>query len=99
VEKAAFINTIADGLLTTLSDKTVGIIRQHVKDIFLVSEKEITSALRLIYERMKIIVEPSSAVSLAVALKHRGLFEGKRIGIILTGGNVDLSRTDKWFNL
>ncbi len=97
VERAAFINTIADGLLTTLSDKTVAIIRQYVKDIFLVTEQEITSALRLIYERMKIIVEPSSAVSLAVVLKHRNLFAGKRIGIILTGGNVDVSNSDKWF--
>ena len=95
VEKAAFINTIADGLLTSLSDRTLAIIRHHVKEICLVSDEEIRAAMRLIWERMKIIVEPSSAVALAAVVKGKGLFKGKKVGIILTGGNVDLSMLQK----
>jgi threonine dehydratase len=92
VEKAPFINTIADGLLTTLSEQTLGIIKEHVTDILLVSEEEIIAALRLIYERMKIIVEPSCVVPFAAAMRNAHLFKGKKVGIILTGGNVDLSK-------
>jgi threonine dehydratase len=98
VEKAPYVNTIADGLLTTLSERTLSIIREHVIDIFLVSEAEIKSALRLVYERMKIVVEPSCVVPLAAVLKHKELFKGKQIGIILTGGNVDLKKFADWFN-
>lgn len=98
VEKAPYVNTIADGLLTTLSERTLSIIREHVTDIFLVSEAEIKSALRLVYERMKIVVEPSCVVPLAAVLKHKELFKGKKIGIILTGGNVDLKKFADWFN-
>ncbi len=90
VEQAPYVKTIADGLLTTLSDRTLTIIRTHIEDIFLVSEAEIIAALRLVYERMKIIVEPSCVVPLAAVLKHPEVFAGKRIGIILTGGNVDM---------
>ena len=97
VEKAPFVNTIADGLLTTLSERTLEIIKAHVTDIFLVSEDEIKAALRLVYERMKIIIEPSCAVPLAAVLKHADLFKGKKVGIILTGGNVDLSKFKDWF--
>ena len=97
VEKAPFVNTIADGLLTTLSDRTLEIIQAHVADILLVSEDEIKAALRLVYERMKIIIEPSCAVPLAAVLKHADLFKGKKVGIILTGGNVDLSKFKDWF--
>ena len=97
VEKAPFVNTIADGLLTTLSERTLEIIQAHVTDIFLVSEDEIKAALRLVYERMKIIIEPSCAVPLAAVLKHADLFKGKKVGIILTGGNVDLSKFKDWF--
>ena len=97
VEKAPFVNTIADGLLTTLSERTLAIIQAHVTDIFLVSEDEIKAALRLVYERMKIIIEPSCAVPLAAVLKHADLFKGKKVGIILTGGNVDLSKFKDWF--
>jgi threonine dehydratase len=97
VEKAPFINTIADGLLTTLSEQTLGIIKQHVTDIFLVSEEEIKAALRLVYERMKIIVEPSCVVPLAAALRNKELFKGKKVGIILSGGNVDLTKFAEWF--
>ena len=97
VEKAPFINTIADGLLTTLSEQTLAIIKEHVTDILLVSEEEIIAALRLIYERMKIIVEPSCVVPFAAAMRNAHLFKGKKVGIILTGGNVDLTKFGTWF--
>ena len=97
VEKAPFVNTIADGLMTTLSERTLEIIQAHVADIILVSEDEIKAALRLVYERMKIIIEPSCAVPLAAVLKNADLFKGKKVGIILTGGNVDLSKFKDWF--
>ncbi|MDP3395018.1 threonine/serine dehydratase [Sediminibacterium sp.] len=98
VEKAPYVNTIADGLLTTLSERTLSIIREHVTDIFLVTEAEIKAALRLVYERMKIVVEPSCVVPLAAVIKHNELFKDKKIGIILTGGNVDLKKFADWFN-
>lgn len=97
VEKAPFVNTIADGLMTTLSERTLEIIQAHVADILLVSEDEIKAALRLVYERMKIIIEPSCAVPLAAVLKNADLFKGKKVSIILTGGNVDLSKFKDWF--
>jgi threonine dehydratase len=97
VEKAAYVNTIADGLLTTLSERTLAIIKAHVTDILLVSDEEIKAAMRLIYERMKIIVEPSCVVPFAAALKNPTLFKGKKVGIILTGGNVDLAKLGEWF--
>jgi len=97
VEKAPFINTIADGLLTTLSEQTLAIIKEHVTDILLVSEEEIIAALRLVYERMKIIVEPSCVVPLAAAMRNAHLFKGKKVGIILSGGNVDLTKFGTWF--
>lgn len=98
IETAPYINTIADGLLTKLGDKTFPIIQQYVTDILTVSDKEIISTLRLIYERMKIVIEPSSAVTLAALLKNKELFAGKRAGIILSGGNVDLKKFCEWFN-
>jgi threonine dehydratase len=85
-------NTIADGLLTTLGDKTFPIIQQHVKEIITVTDDEIIEALRLVWERMKIIIEPSCAVPLASLLKEKERFAGKRIGIIFSGGNVDLEK-------
>ena len=97
VEKAPFINTIADGLMTTLSEQTLAIIKEHVTDIFLVSDEEIIAALKLVYERMKIIVEPSCVVPLAAAIKNAHLFKGKKVGIILSGGNVDLTKFGTWF--
>jgi threonine dehydratase len=97
VEKAPFINTIADGLMTTLSERTLKIIKEHVTDILLVSDEEIKAALRLVYERMKIIIEPSCAVPLAAVLNNSNLFKGKKVGIILSGGNVDLSKFKDWF--
>jgi len=83
--------TIADGLRTSLGSLTFPIIREHVTDILRVSEEEIVFAMRLVWERMKIIIEPSSAVPLAAVMRNRELFEGKTVGIILSGGNVDLS--------
>lgn len=97
VEKAPYVNTIADGLMTTLSERTLAIIKAHVTDILLVSDEEIKAALRLVYERMKIIIEPSCAVPLAAVLKNVDLFKGKKVGIILSGGNVDLSKFKEWF--
>ncbi len=92
VEQAPYINTIADGLMTSLSERTLAIIRQHVSDIRLVNDVEIRAAQRLVWERMKIIIEPSCAVPLAVVLKYKNDFAGQTIGIILTGGNVDLGK-------
>ncbi len=82
--------TIADGLLTSLSEKTFQIIYAEVKEIFLVTEKEILEAMRLIWERMKIIIEPSSAVPLAALIRNKSQFKGQKVGIILSGGNLDL---------
>lgn len=90
VENAPYIKTIADGLLTTLGDITLKIIRENVNDILLVNDDEIISAMKLIYERLKIVVEPSAAVPLAVVLRYKELFKGKSAGLILSGGNVDL---------
>lgn len=83
-------DTIADGLRTSLGPLTFEIIRRHVKEIVTVSEQEIVDAMRIIWERMKIIVEPSCAVPFAALLKRKDDFQGKKIGIILSGGNVDL---------
>jgi len=83
-------NTIADGLLTSLGRLTFPIIREFVDDIVTVEEKNIVKAMRLIFERMKIVVEPSSAVPLAAVLEEKVDVAGKKTGIILSGGNVDL---------
>lgn len=85
-------NTIADGLKTTVGEKTFAILQEHVESCFTVSEKQIIEAMRLIYERMKIVIEPSCAVPFAALLANKKQFEGKNIGIILTGGNVDLAK-------
>jgi threonine dehydratase len=98
IEKAPYVKTIADGLLTSLGDKTFPIIKEHVKDVLLVNDDEIKSAMRLVYERMKIIAEPSSLVTLAAVLKNKNLFSGKKVGLIITGGNIDLSKIGEWFS-
>ncbi len=84
--------TIADGLLTTLSKRTFGILSEKLDDIYTVSEESIVRCMRLVWERMKIIIEPSSAVSLAVLDENPGLCSNMKVGLILSGGNVDLSR-------
>lgn len=90
-------NTIADGLLTTLGDKTFPIIKENVERVITVSDAEIVSAMRLIWERMKIIIEPSAAVTFAAVLKDKASFKGKKVGIIFSGGNVDLEKALKLF--
>ena len=97
IEKAPYVKTIADGLLTTLGDKTFPIIKQYVKDIITVSDEEIIHAMRLVYERMKLVVEPSGVVPLAAVLKRKELFTGKKLGVIFSGGNVELKKLGQWF--
>ena len=84
-------DTIADGLRTSLGTLTFPIILKHVQDILTVSESDIIDAMKLIWERMKIIVEPSSAVALAAIKNNPGLFKNKKVGIIISGGNVSLN--------
>ncbi len=92
LEPAANAETIADGLRATLCPLTFSILREHVDEIALVTEKEILSAMRLLWERLKLIVEPSGAVSAAIAIHKKFPVAGKRIGIILSGGNLDLDQ-------
>jgi len=82
--------TIADGLKVPLKDLTWHFVSNHVTDILTASEAEIVEAMKLIWKRMKIVMEPSSAVPLATILKNKGIFAGKRVGVVITGGNVDL---------
>lgn len=84
--------TIADGLKTNLGDKNFPIIKKWVNSILLVEEDEIIYAMKWIWERMKIIIEPSSAVAVAAILKSPHIFSGKKTGIILSGGNAELSK-------
>lgn len=84
--------TIADGLLASMGDKNFTIIKELVDDVFVVNDEEIIAAMRLIWERMKIIIEPSCAVPMAALLKNKQLFAGQTVGIILSGGNVDLGK-------
>jgi len=85
-------NTIADGLRTSLGDLTFPIIQRYVRDIVLVSEEAIVEAMRCLWERMKILVEPSAAVPLGAVLSRRLDVAGRRVGLIVSGGNVDLDR-------
>lgn len=84
--------TICDGLLTNLSDKTFSILRNNVNEVLTAEEEFIINAMRMIWERMKIIVEPSSAVTLAVISENKEKFSGKKVALILSGGNVDLEK-------
>lgn len=84
--------TIADGLLTSLGKLNFEIITRYVDDIITADDTEIIEAMRLVYERMKIVIEPSCAVPLAALLKNKERFKGKKVGIILSGGNVDLGK-------
>ena len=84
--------TVADGLKVPLKDLTWHFVSNHVTDILTASEQEIIDAMRLIWARMKIVMEPSSAVPLATILKNKDVFAGKRVGVIVTGGNVDLDK-------
>lgn len=91
IETNSSTNTIADGLKTNLGTINFPIIQKHVQEIISVSETEIIAAMKLIWERMKLVVEPSSAVALAAVLKNKTTFANQKIGIIISGGNVDLS--------
>ncbi|MBN8576400.1 MAG: threonine/serine dehydratase [Cytophagales bacterium] len=84
--------TIADGLLTTVGDKTFPIIQKHVSEVITVTDDEIIAAMRLVWERVKIIIEPSCAVPVAALIKEKARFHDQRVGIILSGGNVDLEK-------
>jgi len=85
-------NTIADGLKVPLKENTWHFVSHHVTDILTASEQEIIDAMRLTWARMKIVMEPSCAVPLATILKNPEVFRGKRVGVIITGGNVDLDK-------
>lgn len=85
-------DTIADGLRAALCERTLAVISRQVRDILTVSEAEIVAAMRLIWERVKLVVEPSSAVTLAAVFKDRTRFQERRVGLVLSGGNVDLDR-------
>ena len=89
---ANYPDTVADGLRTSLGQLTFAIIQRHVGQIVTVSEDAIITAMRYVWERMKIVIEPSSAVPIAALLDDRLHVSGKRVGVILTGGNVDLGR-------
>lgn len=85
-------NTICDGLLTSLGEKTFTILSRELVEILTATDEAIIAAMRMIWERMKIIVEPSSAVTLSVVLENKEKFAGKKIALILSGGNVDLTK-------
>jgi threonine dehydratase len=84
--------TVADGLKVPLKDLTWHFVSNHVTDILTASEQEIIDAMKLTWQRMKMVIEPSCAVPLAVILKNPDLFRGKKVGVIITGGNVDLDK-------
>jgi threonine dehydratase len=84
-------HTIADGLRSSIREKTFGVIRNYVKQVVTVEEQAIITAMRLVWQRMKIIIEPSCAVPLAAVLTNKIAHQNKRIGIILSGGNVDFA--------
>ncbi|HEY4777305.1 MAG TPA: pyridoxal-phosphate dependent enzyme [Candidatus Acidoferrales bacterium] len=92
IQAAAQSETMADGLRATLSPLTFSILQSMVDEISLVSEEEIVTAMLLLWERTKLVVEPSGAVAAAPALNRRIRAEGKKIGIILSGGNLDLRK-------
>lgn len=86
------VDTIADGLRSPLSANTFGIMKRHVDRIVTVTDEEIMRAMKTIWEHLRTVVEPSSAVAYAAALKDKKALERKKVGIILTGGNVDLTQ-------
>lgn len=84
-------DTIAEGLRTSIGDVTLPILREHLTGFFTVEEHEIVAAMRFAFERLKLVVEPSSAVALAPVLRRETALRGQRVGVLITGGNVDLS--------
>ncbi len=97
IEPVATTTTIADGLRTSLGELTFDVIRTQVDDVVTVSEHAMVDAMRQVWERMKIIIEPSCAVPLAALLEGAVDVAGQRVGIIITGGNVDLDQVGQWF--
>ncbi len=89
--------TICDGLRASIGEKNFGIITEYVEDIFRVSDREAVAAMKLVWERMKIVIEPSCAVPLAAIMTNKDRFKNKKVGIILTGGNVDLNTVSELF--
>ena len=89
---SVYPDTIADGLRTQLGEVTFDIIRKHVDEIITVTEGEIVNAMRILWERMKLVVEPSGAVSFAGVSKLRERLSGNRVGVIISGGNIELGR-------
>ena len=85
------INTICDGLRAQIGTKTFPVIQELVDEIITIDEQEVVESLRMVWERLKIIVEPSCSITLALVLKRKALFEGQNVGLILSGGNVDLN--------
>lgn len=92
ITPAPFLNTLVDGLLATIGDKTFEIVSRYATDIVTVTDHDIVQTMKLVWERMKLVVEPSGVVGLAAVLKYKGIFTGKKVGVILTGGNVDLQK-------
>ena len=84
--------SVCDGLLTSVGERNFVVIQRRVHAIWTVSDEAVVAAMRLLFERMKLVVEPSGAIGLAAALAHAGDLAGARVGIILSGGNVDLGR-------
>ena len=84
--------TIADGLRSTVSERTLYAMRTHLRAIATCSEGAIVAAMRMVWERAKIVIEPSSAVPLAAMLEGTLDVRGQRVGVVITGGNVDLDR-------
>ncbi len=90
-------DTVADGLKVPLKDLTWHFVKNHVTDIFTCTEDEIVDAMKLVWKTMKIVIEPSSAVTIACILKNPEVFKDQRVGVIVTGGNVDLDKLP-WMN-
>lgn len=84
--------TIADGLLTSLGNKTFPIIREGVKEIITVTDEEIVAAMKMLWEKLKVVTEPSAAVPFAAVLKQKEKFAGKKVALVLSGGNVDFKK-------
>lgn len=90
-------NSVADGLLTSLGSLTFPIIHKNITEVITVNDKEIISAMKIVWEKLKIIVEPSGVVPFAAIIKRKELFKRKKVGVIFSGGNVDLKRAFQLF--
>lgn len=89
--------TIADGARTSLCERTFKIIQAYVDDILTVDDAALISSMRIIYERMKLVVEPTGVLAIAALLSGEARFPGKKVGVVLSGGNVDLRQLGQWF--